>query len=216
MLGADPSKGSPVGLRDVRACYVPPMILVWIGDITFPRVLVDTGSGINVMSNQIRIRLGYHRMAPPTIKLTMADNTLKGARAIIDMDEEVVHIRVGTTLTTVQIIGVACLGTMRVEQVELVEWNFASGFTDEDEDQFLDDQPYIVPVAKVNLVPLTNKEKQKELRKYLKSIKRKMKLDAPPQIPVYLEAMNFWEDQFGVLETPPADSRDTGGTGRPT
>ncbi|KAL2631183.1 hypothetical protein R1flu_015869 [Riccia fluitans] len=40
------------------------------------RVLVDIGSGVNVMSNQIRIRLGYHRMAPPTTKLAMADNTL--------------------------------------------------------------------------------------------------------------------------------------------
>ncbi|KAL2610728.1 hypothetical protein R1flu_029301 [Riccia fluitans] len=41
-----------------------------------PRVLVDTGSGVNVMSNQIRIRLGYHRMAPLTTKLAMGDNTL--------------------------------------------------------------------------------------------------------------------------------------------
>ncbi|KAL2607422.1 hypothetical protein R1flu_025995 [Riccia fluitans] len=68
--------GAPVGIRAVRACYAPPMILVRIGEITFPRVLVDTGSGVNVMSNQIRIWLGYHWMAPPTTKLAMADNTL--------------------------------------------------------------------------------------------------------------------------------------------
>ncbi|KAL2636174.1 hypothetical protein R1flu_007653 [Riccia fluitans] len=74
--GGKPPDGSSVGIRAVRACYVPPMIPVRIGDVTFPRVLVDTGSGVNVMSNQIRTRLGYHRMAPPTTKLAMADNTL--------------------------------------------------------------------------------------------------------------------------------------------
>ncbi|KAL2621101.1 hypothetical protein R1flu_001306 [Riccia fluitans] len=74
--GVTPSEGALVGIRAVRACYAPPMIPVRIGEITFPRVLVDTGSGVNVMSNQIRIRLGYHRMAPPTTKLAMADNTL--------------------------------------------------------------------------------------------------------------------------------------------
>ncbi|KAL2635976.1 hypothetical protein R1flu_007455 [Riccia fluitans] len=74
--GVTPSEGAPVDIRAVRACYAPPMIPVRIGEITFLRVLVDTGSGVNVMSNQIRIRLGYHRMAPPTTKLAMADNTL--------------------------------------------------------------------------------------------------------------------------------------------
>ncbi|KAL2649758.1 hypothetical protein R1flu_017886 [Riccia fluitans] len=59
-LGADPPEGSPVGLRAMRACYVPLMIPVRIGDITFSRVLVDIGSSINVMSDKIRIRLGYH------------------------------------------------------------------------------------------------------------------------------------------------------------
>ncbi|KAL2629568.1 hypothetical protein R1flu_014254 [Riccia fluitans] len=74
---AQPCPGdSPVDLRVVRAYYVPLMIPVRIGDITFPRVLVDAGSGVNVMSNQIRIKLGYHRMAPSTTKLAMADNTL--------------------------------------------------------------------------------------------------------------------------------------------
>ncbi|KAL2651978.1 hypothetical protein R1flu_020106 [Riccia fluitans] len=84
------------------------MILVRIGDITFPRVLVDTGSGINVMSNQIRIRLGYHWMAPPTTKLAMADNTLvwplgvlsavpvvvEGVRLIVSFQS--VEVNVGT------------------------------------------------------------------------------------------------------------------------
>ncbi|KAL2654128.1 hypothetical protein R1flu_022256 [Riccia fluitans] len=200
--GATPSEGSPVDVRAVRACYVSPMIPVRIGDITFPRVLVDTGSGVNVMSNQIRIRLGYHRMAPPTTKLAMADNTLKGARAIIDMDEEVIHIRAGTNLTTVKWFGVATPGTVQVQQAQPMEWDFAGGFTNEDEDQFLNDQPYIVLVAEVNLVPLTDEEKHKELRKYLKSIKRKMKLGAPPQVPTYPEEMNFREDQFGILATP--------------
>ncbi|KAL2653070.1 hypothetical protein R1flu_021198 [Riccia fluitans] len=182
--------------------------------MTFPQVLVDTGSRVNVMSNQIRIRLGYHRMAPPTTKLAMADNTLvwpvgvlssipvvvedvhlivsfqvieiedlgctqlilgrtwqKGARAIVDMDEEVVHIKAGTNLTMVKWSGVVEPGMVQVKQAQPVEWDFASGFTDEDEDQFLDNQPYLVPVAEVNLVPLMDKEKQKELRKYLKSIK---------------------------------------------
>ncbi|KAL2634749.1 hypothetical protein R1flu_006228 [Riccia fluitans] len=74
--GVTPSEGTPVGIKAVRACYAPPMIPVRIGDITFPRVLVDIGSGVNVMSKQIRIRFGYHRMAPPTTKLAMADNTL--------------------------------------------------------------------------------------------------------------------------------------------
>ncbi|KAL2644001.1 hypothetical protein R1flu_011588 [Riccia fluitans] len=74
--GADPPKGSPVGLRAVRACYVPPMIPVRIRDVTFPRVLVDIGSGVNIMSDHIHVRLDYHRMAPPTTKLAMADNTL--------------------------------------------------------------------------------------------------------------------------------------------
>ncbi|KAL2642781.1 hypothetical protein R1flu_010368 [Riccia fluitans] len=103
----------------------------------------------------IRIRLGYHRMAPPTTKLAMADTTLvwplgilsvvpvvvegvplivsfqvidmedleytqlilgrtwqKGAKAIIDMDEEVIHIRAGTNLTTVKWSGVAKAGAM--------------------------------------------------------------------------------------------------------
>ncbi|KAL2622370.1 hypothetical protein R1flu_002575 [Riccia fluitans] len=188
--GVTPSEGAPVGIRAVRACYAPPMIPVRIGDITFPRVLVDIGSGVNVMSNQIRIRLGYHRMAPPTTKLAMADNTLvwplevlsavsvvvegvrlivsfqviemedpefsqlilgrtwqKGARAIIDMDDEVIHIRAGTNLTTVKWVDVAMPGTVQVQQAQPVEWNFAEGFTDEDENQFLDDQPYIVLVA---------------------------------------------------------------------
>ncbi|KAL2624314.1 hypothetical protein R1flu_008559 [Riccia fluitans] len=142
---AAPPEGSPVDLRAVRTCYVLLMIPVQIGDVIFPRVLVDTGSGVNVMSNQIRIRLGYHRMAPPTTKLAMADNTLvwplgmllavsvvvegvrlivsfqviemkdlewtqlilgrtwqKGTRAIINMDDEVMHIRVGTNLTMVK------------------------------------------------------------------------------------------------------------------
>ncbi|KAL2614224.1 hypothetical protein R1flu_025916 [Riccia fluitans] len=140
------------------------MIPVRIEDITFLRVLVDTGSSVNVMSNQIRIRLGYHRMAPLTTKLAMANNTMvwplgvlssvlvvvegihlivsfqviemddpdctqlilghtwqKGAQAIIDMDEEVVHIRVGTTLTTVQMIDVTWPGTMKVQQVQPVD-----------------------------------------------------------------------------------------------
>ncbi|KAL2634336.1 hypothetical protein R1flu_005815 [Riccia fluitans] len=242
--GVTPSEGAPVGIRAVRACYAPPMIPVRIGDITFPRVLVDIGSGVNVMSNQIRIRLGYHRMAPPTTKLAMADNTLvwplgvllavpvvvegvrlivsfqviemkdpefsqlilgrtwqKGAPAIIDMDNEVIHIRAGTNLTTVKWSGVATPGMVQVHQTQPVEWNFAEGFTDEDENQFLDDQPYIVPVAEVNIVPLTDEEKQKELRKYLKSIKRKMMLGAP-QVPAYSEEMNFREDQFEILDTP--------------
>ncbi|KAL2628575.1 hypothetical protein R1flu_013261 [Riccia fluitans] len=191
-----PSEGTPVDIRAVRACYAPPMILVRIGEITFPRVLVDTGSGVNVMSNQIRIRLGYHRMAPPTTKLSMVVNTLiwplgvlsavpvvvegirlivsfqviemedpefsqlilgrtwqKGARAIIDMDNEVIHIRAGTNLTTVKWSAVATPGTVQVQQAQPVEWNFADGFTDEDENQFLDDQPYIVPVAEIDETP---------------------------------------------------------------
>ncbi|KAL2608843.1 hypothetical protein R1flu_027416 [Riccia fluitans] len=114
------------------------------------------------------------------------------------MDEEVVHIRDGTNLITVKWSGVAELRTVQVQQAQPVEWDFAGGFTDEDEDQFLDDQPYIVSVVKVNLVPLTDEEKQKQLRKYLKSIKRKMKLGAPPQVPTYPEAMNFRENQSGV------------------
>ncbi|KAL2635977.1 hypothetical protein R1flu_007456 [Riccia fluitans] len=118
------------------------------------------------------------------------------------MDNEVIHIRAGTNLTTVKWSGVATPGTVQVQQAQPVEWNFADGFTDEDENQFLDDQPYIVPVAEVNLVPLTDEEKWKELRKYLKSIKRKMTLGAPPQVPAYPEEMNFREDQFGILDTP--------------
>ncbi|KAL2653832.1 hypothetical protein R1flu_021960 [Riccia fluitans] len=169
MSGADPPEGSPVGLRAVRACYVPPMILVRIGDVIFPRVLVDTGSGVNVMSNKIHIRLGYHWMAPPTTKLVMADNTLKGARAIIDMDEKVVHIRVSTTLTTVQMTGIAWPGTLRVQS---------------------------------KLSAFDGRGETKGAQEILKSIKWRMKLDAPPQIPAYPEAMNFWEDQFGVLNTP--------------
>ncbi|KAL2644193.1 hypothetical protein R1flu_011780 [Riccia fluitans] len=188
----------------MRAYYILPMILVRIKDVIFPRVLVDTDFGVNVMNNWIRIWLGYHRMAPPTTKLVMADNTLvwpvgvlssvpvvvegirlivsfhviemddpdctqlilghtwqKGARAIIDMDEEVVYIRVGTTITTVQMTDVAWPRMMKVQQVQPVEWDFAGGFTDEDEDQFLDDQPWVVPVAKVNLVPLMDEENQK-------------------------------------------------------
>ncbi|KAL2622248.1 hypothetical protein R1flu_002453 [Riccia fluitans] len=118
------------------------------------------------------------------------------------MDEEVVHIRAGTNLTTVKWSGVAAPGTIQVQQAQPVDWDFAGGFTDEDEDQFLNDQPYIVPVAEVNLIPLTDEEKQKELRKYLKSIKQKMTLGVPPQVPAYPEEMNFREDQFEVLDTP--------------
>ncbi|KAL2609076.1 hypothetical protein R1flu_027649 [Riccia fluitans] len=165
---------SPANMRVIRACYVPPMIPIRIGDVTFPKVLVDTGFGVNVMSNKIHVKLGYHRMAPPTTKLAMADNTL------------VWPIGVLTSILMVQ----------------LVDWAFTGGFTDEDEDQFLDDQPWVIPVVKINLVPLMDKEKQNELKKYLKSIKRKMKLGAPPQIPTYLKmAMNFREDRFGVLGT---------------
>ncbi|KAL2623819.1 hypothetical protein R1flu_008064 [Riccia fluitans] len=141
------------------ACYIPPMIPVRIGDVTFPQVLVNTGSGINVMSNQIRIQLGYHRMAPPTKKLAMADNTLKGAWAIINMEEEVIHIKAGTNLPMVKWSGVAWPKMIQVQQAQPMDWDFAGGFTDEDEDQFLDDQPYIVSVAEMNLVPLTDKEK---------------------------------------------------------
>ncbi|KAL2622247.1 hypothetical protein R1flu_002452 [Riccia fluitans] len=89
--GATPSEGSPVGIKAVRTCYVPPMILVRIGDITFPRVLVDTGFRVSVMSNQIRIRLGYHRMAPPTTKLAMADNTLVWPLGVLSADLVVVE-----------------------------------------------------------------------------------------------------------------------------
>ncbi|KAL2650672.1 hypothetical protein R1flu_018800 [Riccia fluitans] len=234
------------------------MILVRIGDITFSRVLVDTGFGINVMSNQIRIRLGYHRMAPPTTKLAMADNTLvwplpvlsaipvmvegvrlivsfqviemedpeytqlilgriwqKGARAIIDMDEEVVHIRAGTNLTTVKWSGVAAPGTVQVQQAQPVDWDFAGGFTDEDEDQFLNDQPYIVSMAEVNLVPLTDEEKQKELRKYLKSIKRKMTQGVPPQVPAYPGRNEFLRGSVWSPRYSPVDRRNAGGAGRP-
>ncbi|KAL2621604.1 hypothetical protein R1flu_001809 [Riccia fluitans] len=146
--GETPPEGSSVSMRAVRACYVPPMILVQIGDVIFPRVLVDTGSGVNVMSNQIRIRLGYHRMTPLTTKLAMADNTLVWPLGI---------------LSAVPVV---------VEGIRLI----------------VSFQPYIVLVAEVNLVPLTDEEKQKELRRYLKSIKRKMKLDyrdmkdIPPEI----------------------------------
>ncbi|KAL2624451.1 hypothetical protein R1flu_008696 [Riccia fluitans] len=74
---AQPSSGdSPMDLRAVRACYILPMIPIRTGDVTFPRVLVDTGSGINVMSNRIRIKLGYQRMVPQTTKLPMANNML--------------------------------------------------------------------------------------------------------------------------------------------
>ncbi|KAL2607423.1 hypothetical protein R1flu_025996 [Riccia fluitans] len=111
---------------------------------------------------------------PEFSQLILGRTWQKGTRAIIDMDDE----------------------------AQPVEWNFADGFIDEDENQFLDDQPYIVPVAEVNLVPLTDEEKRKELRKYLKSIKRKMMLGAPPQVPAYPEEMNFREDQFRILDTP--------------
>ncbi|KAL2624450.1 hypothetical protein R1flu_008695 [Riccia fluitans] len=60
----------------------------------------------------------------------------------------------------------------------------------------------IMPIAEINLVPLMDKEKQKKLRKYLKSIRQKIKLGAPPQVPAYPEVMNFWENQFGILDTP--------------
>ncbi|KAL2624023.1 hypothetical protein R1flu_008268 [Riccia fluitans] len=88
------------------------------------------------------------------------------------MDEEVVHIKADTNLTTVKWSGMVELGTVQVQQAQPIEWDFAGGFIDEDENQFLEEQPYIVPVVDVNLVPLTDEEKQKELRKYLKSIKR--------------------------------------------
>ncbi|KAL2623055.1 hypothetical protein R1flu_003260 [Riccia fluitans] len=71
-------------------------------------------------------------------QLILGRTSQKGARAIIDMDEEVMHIRAGTNLTTVKWSGVAEPGTVQVQHAEPVESDFAGGFIDEDEDQFLD------------------------------------------------------------------------------
>ncbi|KAL2650900.1 hypothetical protein R1flu_019028 [Riccia fluitans] len=132
------------------------------------------------MSNKIRVKLGYHRMAPVTTKLAIANNTLVWPVGVL-------------TSVSVVVEGVHLIISFEVIEMDDPDY----------EDQFLDDQPWVILVAKVNLVPLTDKEKQHELRKYLKSIKRKTKLGAPPQIPAYLEtSMNFREDQFRVLGTP--------------
>ncbi|KAL2624335.1 hypothetical protein R1flu_008580 [Riccia fluitans] len=60
----------------IWACYIPPLIPIKIGDLSIPRTLVDIMSGVNVMSNVIRIRLGYHKMSSPMSKLAIADGNL--------------------------------------------------------------------------------------------------------------------------------------------
>ncbi|KAL2610319.1 hypothetical protein R1flu_028892 [Riccia fluitans] len=108
----------------------------------------------------IRIRLGYHRMAPPTTKLAMADNTLvwplgvlSAVSVVVEGVRLIVSFQVGINLTTMKWSDVATPGTIQVQQAQPVEWNFAEGFTDEDENQFFDDQPYIVPVAEIDKTP---------------------------------------------------------------
>ncbi|KAL2620431.1 hypothetical protein R1flu_000636 [Riccia fluitans] len=65
----------------------------------------------------------------------------KGAWVITNMDEKVVHIRMDMTLTMIKMTGVAQTKTIKVQQVQPVDWNFTGGFFDEDKDQFLDAQP---------------------------------------------------------------------------
>ncbi|KAL2652062.1 hypothetical protein R1flu_020190 [Riccia fluitans] len=155
----------------------------WQPHVAFRDIVIDTNSHTLIVSFQV-----MEIDDPDYTQLILGRTWQKGARAIINMDKEVVHIRMGaSTLTMVKMIGMGQTGVIKVQRAQLVNWDFTSGFFDKDEDQFLVDQPWIIPVAEVNLVPLTDKEKQKELKKYLQSVKRKIKLRVPPQIATHQE-----------------------------
>ncbi|KAL2634857.1 hypothetical protein R1flu_006336 [Riccia fluitans] len=146
------------------------------------------------MSNKIRVKLGYHRMAPPTTKLAMADNILVWPVGVLTSVSVVVEgIHLIFSLQVIEMDDPDCTQLILGRTWQKGAWAIID---------MHEEVPWIILVVEVKLVPLTDKEKQNELKKYLKSIKRKTKLGAPPQIPTYPETINFWEDQFGVLGTP--------------
>ncbi|KAL3676614.1 hypothetical protein R1sor_026562 [Riccia sorocarpa] len=145
-----------VNLAEAHLDYDPrsPIVDVLVGKHLVRNVLIDGGSGLNLMGSQLMHQLGYSKLQPAPFWIGMANGgsnqTSSGsATAKVRIKE---HDR-----------GVECAKTYVPRSIRGLD--YINGITDEEEASWLADHPHIIPVAEADVTQLPRVLKLKRTKK---------------------------------------------------